>query len=103
MSTDSAPISAEELARRKAAIKDTLRCPYCEGELTEWEVGDHLYCDWNTDRLHVCFNDECPYFTGSWRTLASQGSVGGSYRLVFDPVRNWCGPVVAHRPRSAQK
>jgi hypothetical protein len=95
-------LDKEEISRRKAAVKDTLRCPYCDTPLTEWDVGEHLYCDWNTDVLHVCFNDECPYHTGSWRTLAGQGAEGGSYRFVYDPVRDWGGPVVARMPRRSQ-
>jgi hypothetical protein len=96
----STPVPPEEIARRKAAVKDTLLCPYCEEKLTEWEVADHLYCDWSTDVLFVCFNDDCPYHSGSWRTLAMQGAPGGSYRMVYDPVRDWCGPVVARLPRT---
>lgn len=93
----------EELQARKAAVKDTLRCPYCDGELTRHDTTQNPLGGWGRGLLYVCFSDRCPYYLKSFETLTAQGARGGAYRLVYDPDRDWCGPVVARGNFAARK
>ena len=87
----------EELARKKAAVKDTKCCPYCDTGLHEVDTTMQPMAAWGAGLLYICYNDDCSYYQGSFNTLAHQGAGGGAYRLVYDPERDWCGPVAARR------
>ena len=83
-------LDPEELDRRKRAVKDTLCCPYCGEKLTKYEVPEHPFTQWDTEFMYVCFNNACPYFTRSWSTMHSQGNLGMSYRLMYNPDNDRC-------------
>ncbi len=53
-----------DIRKRKAAIKDTHRCPWCEEELTKCEASASPMGGWGTELLYVCMNDERPT---TWR------------------------------------
>ena len=84
---------------RKAEIKNTHCCPYCEQELQMCDVSGDAMGGWGAPVLYVCFNDECSYYTSSARTLMEQGIVGGKYRLAWEPEKDWCGPIAARNAR----
>jgi SAM-dependent methyltransferase len=86
------PVSEEEIGERKARIKDTLRCPYCDEMLEKWEVPDTPFVEWPSEFQFICFNDECAYFLGGWSTMASQGNPC-SYRFMYDPLTDGCHPI----------
>ena len=86
----------EELAKRKAAIKDTKRCPYCDADLLEVDTTAQPMAAWGEGLLYICYSDDCPYYVDSFKTLAGQGAAG-AYRLVYDPEKDWCGPVAARQ------
>jgi hypothetical protein len=90
----------EELASRKARVRRTLRCPYCEQPLTRWEVPEDPFCEWPNEFVYVCFNDECSYFVDGFEAMGRQGNVGFSYRLMYDPDRDTFGPAVVPNPFS---
>jgi SAM-dependent methyltransferase len=80
----------EEVARRTAAVKDTLRCPHCDEGLRKWAVPQNPFSEWDTDFLYVCFNDGCPYLVRGWEVMFRQGNRGLSYRFSYHPLRDRC-------------
>ena len=93
----------EEIARRKARIRDTLRCPYCNAALERWDVPDDPFCQWDNEYVLVCLNNDCPYFQGGFEVMAAQGNLGFSYRLLYDPDRNVFQPVALPNPATVRK
>jgi SAM-dependent methyltransferase len=84
----------EELERRKAEVKKTLRCPYCGEKLRKWKVPDNPFCQtWDNDHMYICFNDACPYFARGWDYMTSEGNRGTSYRFMYNPDRDCCMPI----------
>jgi SAM-dependent methyltransferase len=47
---------------------------------------------WGGETHHICFNDDCFYFTNSWKALENQGIEKTGYRCRMDP-RGACGPA----------
>jgi SAM-dependent methyltransferase len=84
------PPDPEELQRRKAAVKHTLRCPHCEQRLLKWEVPQNPFTQWDVDFMYVCFNDECPYLIQGWEVMKQQGNSGISYRFTYNSYRDRC-------------
>jgi SAM-dependent methyltransferase len=83
-----------ELERRKMSIKDTLRCPYCNERMRKWAVPDNPFTQtWDNEFMHICFNDECPYFVRGWDHMHAGGNRGISYRLMYNPIKDVCKPV----------
>ena len=95
VSIESGPtLSREELNKRKAAIKDTLCCPYCLEKMKKWEVPENPFVStWDNAFMYICFNDRCPYFVDGWDFMYRQGNRGASYRLMYNPEKNSCHPV----------
>jgi hypothetical protein len=83
----------EELERRKAAVAETMACPYCSDRLRTWAVPQTPFTEWDQEFLYVCFNDRCPYLLRGWRAMAEQGNSGFSYRLMFNPGNGRCLPM----------
>lgn len=80
----------EELQRRKAAVKHTLRCPHCEQSMLKWAVPQSPFTQWDVDFMYVCFNDECPYLVQGWEVMKQQGNSGISYRFTYNSYRDNC-------------
>ncbi len=51
-----------------------------------------LESSWGGEIHHICFNDDCSYFTNSWKALENQGIEKTGYRCRIDP-RGGCGPA----------
>jgi SAM-dependent methyltransferase len=83
----------EVVKERKARVRETLRCPYCEERLTKFEIAVSPFCEWPNEFMYVCFNNDCPYLIGGWDAMAAQGNPGFSYRLMYDPSRDRCMPT----------
>ncbi len=84
----------ELLEKRKAAVKETLRCPHCDEKLQKWEVPDNPFCQtWDNDFMYICFNDACPYFVRGWDRMYSETNQGMSYRLMYNPEKDRCMPI----------
>lgn len=93
------PESPKEVrARRVAYVKEHLKCPYCDSDLQRWNCPDTPLAAFNTDFIYVCVNPECPYFLGSLEDDGPGGHVGGAYCFVYDPSRDWIGPMPARTP-----
>ena len=82
----------DEIAARKRRVKETLRCPYCDGKLAKWQVPDSPFNEWSSEFQYICFNDSCVYFVKGWYTMAAQGGFG-SYRFMYDPPTDGCHPI----------
>ena len=95
--------SREEVEHRKARIRETLRCPYCQENMTRWEVPDTPFCEWDVEFVYVCFNNQCSYFLEGFEVMAAQGNTGFSYRLVYDPDRNSFKPAALPNPLTVRK
>ncbi len=89
------PIGEEEIAGRKRQVKHTLTCPYCGRRFTKWVVPDSPFIEWPNEFFYVCFNDDCAYFTRGWTAMAAQGNPG-SYRLMYDPIKDSFYPAPAY-------
>ncbi|MBN2061957.1 MAG: class I SAM-dependent methyltransferase [Deltaproteobacteria bacterium] len=97
-------IIKEELEARKRQIKNTLRCPHCNETLKKWQVPSNPFCHtWDSEYMYICFNDECPYFVRGWDFMASQGNMGTSYRLMYDPEKDTCRPIPVPSNRSLRE
>jgi SAM-dependent methyltransferase len=83
----------EELARRTALVGETKRCPYCDEPLCKWAVPQTPFTEWDEEFFHVCFNDGCPYLLRGWRAMERQGNRGFTYRLMYNPGNDRCGPM----------
>jgi SAM-dependent methyltransferase len=84
----------DELERKMACIKETLLCPYCDQQLSKWEVPDNPFCQtWDNEFMYVCFNDECPYFVRGWDKMYRDTQQGMSYRLMYNPEKDRCFPI----------
>jgi SAM-dependent methyltransferase len=65
-------------------------CPHCGSEMDP--VRTPLESSWGGELHHICFNDDCSYFTESWEALENQGIEKTGYRCRMDP-RGGCGPA----------
>ncbi len=84
----------DDLERKKASIKETLRCPHCDQKLSKWEVPDNPFCQtWDNAYMYICFNDECPYFVRGWDKMHRDTLQGMSYRLMYNPEKDRCLPI----------
>ena len=45
----------EELKRQTEAVKNTLRCPYCQEKLKKWAVPQTPFTEWENEFMYVCF------------------------------------------------
>lgn len=84
---------AEVVAARKARVRETLCCPYCEEKLEKLEVPASPFCEWPNEYMYVCFNNDCPYLISGWDVMAAQGNPGFSYRLMYNPALDCCMPT----------
>jgi len=83
-----ARVSDEVLAHRKAHTRETMTCPHCGERLQKWQVPLSPFSDWDTEFLHICFNDTCPFLVRGWSHNVQHGQGTGSYRLAYDRIRN---------------
>jgi SAM-dependent methyltransferase len=65
-------------------------CPHCGSEMDP--IRTPLESSWGGEMHHICFNDDCYYFTNSWNSLENQGIEKTGYRCRMDP-RGGCGPA----------
>jgi len=93
--TDEAALKA-----KKRKVKETLCCPYCDGQLSKWEVPQHPFTEWDTDFMFICFNDYCPYYMRGWNSLAGQGTHGVSYRFLYNPQNGATMPIPVPSPHA---
>jgi len=93
MSDEITEYTPEQLAERKAAVKDTQSCPYCDAKLVVVDLGESPFNDWDAPEAWICLNHGCGYRVKSRRVMESQGIPGGSYRFIYIPARDWCGPI----------
>lgn len=84
---------------RKRRACETLECPYCGERMLKWTVPQTPFTEWDRDVMHVCFNDECPYYQRGWGAMSAQGICGFSYRVLFDRASGsfHCMPVHSSR------
>jgi SAM-dependent methyltransferase len=65
-------------------------CPHCGSEMDP--IRTPVESSWGGEMHHICFNDDCSYFTKSWKALEGQGIEKTGYRCRMDP-RGSCGPA----------
>jgi hypothetical protein len=83
----------DETAAREHRVKETLRCPHCDGRLSKWAVPDSPFNEWPSEFQYVCFHDECPYFVKGWAWMREKFQVTASYRHRLDPSNGESGPL----------
>ena len=84
---------AEVVAERKKRVHETLECPYCEEKLLKFELPPNPFSEWPDEYVYVCFNNDCSYLISGWDTMAAQGNIGFSYRLMYNPTLKKCMPT----------
>ncbi len=75
---------------------DPHACPYCGDGLKKWEVPHSPFeidCWYDTDFLHICFNDDCPYFLRGWDWMWTRLRRNVSYRHMYNPATGKGGPI----------
>lgn len=87
------PWDPELVARRQAAVGQTLRCPYCQERLSLWAVPQTPFTEYDVEHLWVCFNDACPLLVRGWDTMNRQGNRGFSYRFMYQPQKGYGGTL----------
>jgi SAM-dependent methyltransferase len=90
----------EVVQARKARVRETLCCPYCEGRLAKFELPASPFCEWPDEYVYICFNNDCPYLIKGWDVMAEQGNQGFSYRLMYNPATNRCMPTALATTRA---
>ncbi|MBU2489564.1 MAG: zinc ribbon domain-containing protein [Proteobacteria bacterium] len=63
-------------------------CPYCGKPMSLWEVPDIVMGDglgWGTPYLNVCFDNDCPHFTGGWDHIQENYAHHASTRCINYP------------------
>lgn len=65
-------------------------CPHCGSEMDP--IRTPAESSWGGEMHHICFNDDCSYFTKSWKALEGQRIEKTGYRCRMDP-RGGCGPA----------
>jgi SAM-dependent methyltransferase len=87
-------LGPEALEKRKQEIKKTHKCPYCGEKLKKWAVPDNPFSQtWDNEFMYICFNDDCPYFVRGWDRMYRDTNQGMSYRLMYNPERDYCTPI----------
>jgi len=79
-----------------AEAVDPHACPYCGYGLKKWEVPHSPFeidCWYDTDFLHICFNDDCPYFLRGWDWMWTRMRRNVSYRHMYNPATGKSGPI----------
>jgi SAM-dependent methyltransferase len=95
----------EVVRERKARVRETLCCPYCEQRLARLDVPVSPFCEWPNEYMYVCYNNDCPYLIRGWDVMAAQGNPGFSYRLMYNPDLDRCMPTPlpsAHAERTTE-
>ena len=93
----------KELEKRTREIKETLCCPYCGEKMLKWAVPENPFAfTWDNDFMHICFNDGCPYYVRGWDFMIKEGN-SGSYRLMYNPVKDTCNPVPVPTPKALRE
>jgi len=92
-SGDAPVVIGEELQRRKALVGRSLKCPYCDENLSKWAVPQTPFTQWDQEFMYVCFNDRCPYLLRGWQAMERQGNGGFSHRLMYNPGNDRCTAI----------
>ncbi len=64
------------------------KCPHCGAAMEIWEVPPITFSDglgWGEPFLFVCFNDNCPPFTGGWGSIEENYGHKASFRCLNYP------------------
>lgn len=93
-----------EIERRKSRVKETLECPYCGERLKKWIVPDNPFVQtWDNEYMYICFNDQCTYYVRGWDIMSSEGNMGVSYRLMYNPEKDRCMPIPVPSARALRE
>lgn len=96
-------VKGEELEKRKKTTGKTLCCPHCNERMLKWAVPENPFvCTWDNDFMHICFNDNCPYYVRGWDFMAKEGNTG-SYRLMYNPEKDTCQPIPVPSPKALRE
>ncbi len=71
-------------------------CPKCGAKLQRWQTP--FDSSWGGEIQLVCFNDDCPYYTGGWQHMMERQAVRASYRLMVNPKSGSTSPLPVWSP-----
>jgi SAM-dependent methyltransferase len=73
-----------------ARVGQTRRCPHCGSRLRKWQVPSNPFIEWDVEYMHICFDDQCPYFLRGWNAMYRGGGRGFSHRFMYDSTHDRC-------------
>jgi SAM-dependent methyltransferase len=99
MATKIKKLTPEELKELEKDVKETLCCPYCGEKMLKWAVPENPFSQtWDNEFMYICFNDDCPYYVRGWDHMAREVQKSISYRLMYNPERDYCLPIPVPTP-----
>lgn len=90
----------DEVRRRMERAHETMACPHCGDALRRWEAPTGPFAEWDSEHYYICFNDRCPFYVRGWDTMAKQGNLGFSYRLLYERKRDRFSSIPVTGPGS---
>ena len=67
--------------------------------MKKWAVPDNPFSQtWDNEFMYICFNDACPYYVRGWDHMAREVQKSISYRLMYNPERDYCLPIPVPSP-----
>jgi len=84
----------ELLETKKTQIHKTLACPHCDEKMKKWAVPDNPFeATWDNEFLHICFNDNCPYYVRGWDHVYKTTFRIASYRFMYNQEKGICSSI----------
>jgi len=74
--------------KMKEVLEDKTVCPHCGQKLNKWSTPSFNFADglgWCTPFLYVCFNDECKFYSNSWKQMSEAYGQEMGYRYMVHP------------------
>jgi hypothetical protein len=80
-------------------------CPYCNQEMSLWDVPDIALGDglgWGTPYLYICFNDECSLYKQGWESIMDNFAHRASHRCMNYPGTDQFECIPVFSPEGAK-
>ncbi len=78
----------------RLATRNDRECPWCGQRMKLWQPPETPWeMDYGVELLHVCFNDDCPYFLRGRQWCRRNGMRCSTYRHSRNPVTGKEGPL----------
>jgi SAM-dependent methyltransferase len=87
-------VTERKVPLQRRQVPSDLHCPWCATRMQAWQPPETPWeMDYGVGMLHVCFNDDCPYFTRGAKWCRRNGMRCSSYRHSRNPETGTEGPL----------